>query len=260
MDIELFWKWLNCTRQSTSGSDSFYADNMGKFCTPAICNYIFSLCRKLKTPDDVPFVAISLLDRFICSEMQILAKANLDTNPLQLRRALLHKKKTFILHVYSVVQLTTKSVDRRKILKASALVKILKKISFTTDLKDIVNSELYVLRALQDDFCCFNLLTPTEFLLAVHNVYSPHAEFDVLCDVLYMISANLPCLFGNIRLIFRHKLQQHEYVRIISACAVVFTALTAHSSVLRLTEMLAPLLNCSVNEILAVTLFMFELV
>ncbi len=253
MDIELLWGWLNCTVRSTGSENEFYADNFGKFCTPNICNYIFSLCSKLKTPEDVPFVTYTLLDRFICSELNLLFKSHYEVDPTHVKRSLSRKKKELILHIYSVLQLTTKVVDRRKILKASALEKILRKISLPSDIKEIVNSEVYVLRALQDDLCCFNLLTPSEFLFYVHKITSQHVNSDSLIDVLYIASANLSQLLEDVRTIYPRKMQPHESLRIVSAAAVICASLIASNSVSKLARLCASILKCSTDEILGVT-------
>ncbi|EUB54759.1 hypothetical protein EGR_10378 [Echinococcus granulosus] len=148
---------------------------------------------------------------------------NIDT--AQVKRVLLRKKKDIILHLYSVIQLTTKSVDRRKVLKASALQKIFKKSSMEVDIEHIINSEAYVLGSLQDGLHCFDLLTSVEFFTCLNDRFATKVNLENVVDVLYVISANLSKLRSEIHLVFRKNIQPHICLRILTASAIVCAAL-----------------------------------
>lgn len=252
MDNESFWGWLNCTKRSTGCNCEFYAENIGKFCTYNVCNYIFSFCSKLKTPGSVPFVAFVLYDRFLCFELQSIFRSCHNIDAAQVKRTLFRKKKDIILHLYSVIQLVTKSVDRRKILKASALQKIFKKLSMETDIEHIINSEAFVLGSLQNDLYCYDLLTSVEFFTCLNDRSAVKVNLEDVVDILYVISANLSKLRSEIHLIFRGKIQPHVCFRILTASAVVCATLKSSKLVTAYSRMCSSLLTCSVDELLAV--------
>ncbi|EUB54762.1 hypothetical protein EGR_10381 [Echinococcus granulosus] len=252
MDNESFWGWLNCTKRSTGCNCEFYAEKIGKFCTYNVCNYIFSFCNKLKTPDSVPFIAFVLYDRFLCFELQSIFRSCHNIDTAQVKRVLLRKKKDIILHLYSVIQLTTKSVDRRKVLKASALQKIFKKSSMEVDIEHIINSEAYVLGSLQDGLHCFDLLTSVEFFTCLNDRFATKVNLENVVDVLYVISANLSKLRSEIHLVFRKNIQPHICLRILTASAIVCAALKSSQLALAYSRTCSSLLTCSVDELLAV--------
>ena len=252
MDNESFWNWLNCTERSSGSNYQFYAENFGKFCTYNVCNYIFSFCNKLKTPHLVPFISFILYDRFLCFELQSLIKSYNNVNPAQIRLILGRKKKDITLHLYSVIQITTKCVDRRKILKASALEKIFKRLSLDTDVEHIVNSEVCVLDSLQSDLNCFDFLTPVEFLISLKNHSPDEVNLEVVLDFLYVVSANLSRLSDDVRLIFRKKVQPHVCFRILTAATVVCVVLDSSKFFLVYTRFCSSLLSCSTDELLSV--------
>ncbi|KAM3182625.1 hypothetical protein ACTXT7_011930 [Hymenolepis weldensis] len=129
------------------------------------------------------------------------------------------------MHLYSVIQIATKLVDRRKILKTSALLKIFKKLLVETDIEHIVKSEVYVFWRLQDDLLCFDFLIPVEYLAQFSDLVSEKIDLQMVHDFLYLIVTNLPDLIGEIRSIFGKNIESHICLRILSASAVDYPTL-----------------------------------
>ncbi|VUZ43809.1 unnamed protein product, partial [Hymenolepis diminuta] len=248
MDIEPLWSWLNCTKRSSGCNSEYYADNIGRFCTYNSCNYIFSICNKLKAPHPVYFISIILYDRYLFYELQYVFKNCFDVDSSQIKQMLI------------LIQIATKLVDRRKILKTSALLKIFKKLLIETDIEHIVKSEVYVFWRLQDDLLCFDFLIPVEYLAQFSDLVSEKIDLQMVNDFLYLIVTNLPDLIGEIRSIFGKNIESHICLRILSASAVVCATLNNSKLFYAYSRICCFTLNCSVHELLAVVYSIFSLI
>lgn len=260
MEFEPLWNWLNCSKHSCGCNDEYYGENIGRFCIYDSCNYIFSICNKLKAPDPVYFISFILFDRLLFYELEHAIKKSYNIDSSQIKQMLFRKKKDFLMHLYSVIQIATKLVDRRKILKTSAVLKIHKKILIETDIENIVKSEVYVFWKLQNDLLCFDFLTPVEYLIQLSDLVSSKIDFQIVNDFLYLISTNLQDLIAEIRSAFSRKIESHICLRILSASAVVCVTLNDSKLFYAYTKICSLLLNCSVEELLSIVYKIYSLI
>lgn len=260
MDSESLWRWLNCTKRSSGCNNEGYADKIGAFCTFNISNYIFSVCSKLRAPDPVYFLSFILCDRYLFYELQAIFKKGYDIDSKQIGQTLIRKKRDLIMNLYSVMQIATKLVDRKKILKTSALDKIFKKLSIETKIENIVKSEVYVFWKLQNDLLCFDFLTPVEFLAQFSDLVSDKIDFQRVNDFLYLIVANLPSLIDEIHSIFGRNVESYICLRILSASVVVCVTLNNSKLFHAYTSTCSVMLDCSVDELLAVVYSIYSLI